>query len=508
MQTHMTNWIFTTLALAALLAGCATVPREATGLAALARIASVDERFQSYNVEMVEVTGGRFWAPYGGPPGEVYRQRPPESLSDQRLRALARHLGPAYMRVSGTWANSTYLEAEGEHLSAPPPGYNQILTRDQWRGVVDFAHAVDAKIGISYAVSEGPRGTDGVWKTEQAQRLIDLTREAGGEIAWSEFINEPNAASLGRLPKDYAVADYTRDFRIFREWAKRTAPNMKIIGPGGVGEGGDMSQIPVASLAKMLLTEALMKASPNTVDAVSYHFYGNISQRCADMRPRTADRADALTPEWLDLSLRDWRYYSGLRDKFEPGDPLWITETAQAACGGSPWASSFVDTFRYVNQLGLLARKGVQVVMHNTLAASDYSLIAEDTREPRPNYWAAVLWRRTMGTTVLASPVSPSADLRIYAHCLPGKNGGVGLAAINLGVAAEAVPVGSKSQGWVMQAHSLDSKTVSVNGRQPRLENNGTLSGMEGAPVSADVSVPGKSIAFIAVSNANNRACR
>ena len=28
-------------------------------------IGTVDERFQSYNIEMVEVIGGRFWKPYG-----------------------------------------------------------------------------------------------------------------------------------------------------------------------------------------------------------------------------------------------------------------------------------------------------------------------------------------------------------------------------------------------------------------------------------------------------------
>ena len=32
--------------------------------AQLPRIGTVDERFQSYNIEMVEVTGGRFWRPY------------------------------------------------------------------------------------------------------------------------------------------------------------------------------------------------------------------------------------------------------------------------------------------------------------------------------------------------------------------------------------------------------------------------------------------------------------
>jgi len=32
--------------------------------ASMRRVGQVDARFQSYNVEMVEVTGGRFWAAY------------------------------------------------------------------------------------------------------------------------------------------------------------------------------------------------------------------------------------------------------------------------------------------------------------------------------------------------------------------------------------------------------------------------------------------------------------
>ena len=55
--------------------------------------------------------------------------------ANPRLRALARHLGPAYMRVSGTWANSTYRPAEGEVVTSPPEGFNQVLSRDQWRSV-------------------------------------------------------------------------------------------------------------------------------------------------------------------------------------------------------------------------------------------------------------------------------------------------------------------------------------------------------------------------------------
>lgn len=34
--------------------------------ATMPRISTVDERFQSYNIEMAEVTGGSFWKPFKG----------------------------------------------------------------------------------------------------------------------------------------------------------------------------------------------------------------------------------------------------------------------------------------------------------------------------------------------------------------------------------------------------------------------------------------------------------
>ena len=30
----------------------------------MAKVGTIDERFQSYNIETVEVTGGRFWKPF------------------------------------------------------------------------------------------------------------------------------------------------------------------------------------------------------------------------------------------------------------------------------------------------------------------------------------------------------------------------------------------------------------------------------------------------------------
>jgi len=40
--------------------------RRATGVAPrdMPRLATIDDRYESYNIEMVEVTGGNFWRPY------------------------------------------------------------------------------------------------------------------------------------------------------------------------------------------------------------------------------------------------------------------------------------------------------------------------------------------------------------------------------------------------------------------------------------------------------------
>jgi hypothetical protein len=101
-----------------------------------------------YNVEMVEVTGGRFWAPYRSEPAapepgaeklsvpgidpNAFRMRAPVDLHDRRLRSLAAALGPAHMRVSGTWANSTYFhDSDDPAPASPPPGFGG--RRGKWR---------------------------------------------------------------------------------------------------------------------------------------------------------------------------------------------------------------------------------------------------------------------------------------------------------------------------------------------------------------------------------------
>jgi hypothetical protein len=281
------------------------------------------------------------------------------------------------------------------------------------------------------------------------------------------------------------------------------------LGVGGVGEPGLVADGRGAAIfGAHVSTEDMLKANPNSLDGVSYHYYGAVSQRCLGLGIETAVKDYALSPQWLDRTVRDYTYYAALRDKYEPGKPMWNTETAQAACGGSPWASTFLDTFRYLNQNAALAQLGLQAIQHNTLAASDYGLIDRDTLTPRRNYWAAVLWRQTMGATVLASPRSPSPALRLYAHCAPGGAGAVTVMALNTGEASQRLALGGKGLGWTMTGQPIDTRAILINGKAPGLDANGQLTGLGGAGVAGQVTVPGRAVGFYTVPGANNRACR
>ena len=129
----------------------------------------------------------------------------------------------------------------------------------------------------------------------------------------------------------------------------------------------------------------------------------------------------------------------------------------------------------------VLDKRGVKVVLHNTLAASDYGLLDPDTLTPRPNYWAAVMWKRTMGPTVLAPPASPSPELRLYAHCLPGKPGGVGLVALNTGSAVQSLTLLKGALVWSMAGQPIETRRITINGSEPGIDARGTITGLDGA---------------------------
>jgi hypothetical protein len=406
-------------------------------------------------------------------------------------------LAPTYVRVSGTWANATYFADSDAAPSAPPPGFDGVLTRQQWRGAVDFSHAVGAPIVTSFAVGPGTRDAAGAWTSDQASRLIAYTSSIGGRIFAAEFMNEPNVAAPGVAAASDDPAAYGRDFKTFRSFLKRRAPATMILGPGLAGSTEAASR--------------LLDASGPGLDALSYHHYGLLSERCTGASSsEPALSQAALSEERLARTDLTLDFYRGLRDQFAPSRPIWLTETAEATCGGNRWAATYLDTFRYLDQLGRLAKAGVQVVMHNTLAASDYGLLDEKTFAPRPNYWGALLWRRLMGTTALESGIPIEAGLHVYAHCQRGRPGGVSLLVINTDAhSTHTFKLAVSSERYTLNAASLREATVRLNGHTLELGARDNLPDMAGARMpSGNLTFAPATITFLAIPTAANPECQ
>jgi hypothetical protein len=147
------------------------------------------------------------------------------------------------------------------------------------------------------------------------------------------------------------------------------------------------------------------------------------------------------------------------------------------------------------------------MVAHNTLAASDYGLLDEKTLRPRPNYWAALLWRRLMGTIVLDAGVHDG--MHLYAHCRRGARGAVTLLAINTDrTTAVTLRLPAASERYTLSADDPQSADVKLNGTALELGPNDDLprfAAVTSPPGSVEIGPA--TITFITVGDAKNPAC-
>jgi hypothetical protein len=205
-----------------------------------------------------------------------------------------------------------------------------------------------------------------------------------------------------------------------------------------------------------------------------------------------------LSNSWLSKTEIGLSYYQGLRDKYNPGIPIWLTETAETACGGNPWAATYLDTFRYLEQLGRLAKKGVQVVMHNTLARSEYALLDSQTHNPRPNYWVALLWNRLMGTKVFdAGVLTDGVD--VFAHSLKNSSKGIAVLIVNPKDSEYSIEIPAKAEKYLLTSEEdLQTKTIKLNGVVLQLKPDETMPDIKGEKIKAgEVQLPPQSILFL-----------
>ncbi|MBP3645817.1 MAG: beta-glucuronidase [Clostridia bacterium] len=467
---------------------------------ALKELRTIDERLVSYNVEMTEVTGGTFWKAYteaqvdGTEPfGEILDWRnmgnlqqwyDPIDTTNPRLIKLAKELGTAWVRVSGTWANKTYYDFDGHTGGKVPEGFQNLLTRQQWLNLLDFVRAIDGKLLVSVANCPGIHAAKEPWPADQAELLFRTSKEYGVPIAAAEFTNEPNMMAMSGLPQGYTAEDHARDHDIFARWLKENYPECLMVGPctcGDVAMFGEMSTGGgIASALKMVTTEELLGDYEKKLDVFSYHYYNGVSERGAAMGGHWPYEA-ALSEKYLTVAGDCARQYLGRRDTFCPGGQMWVTESGDAGCGGNTWASTFVDVFRTLNELGDFATVTDGVIFHNTLASSDYGFLKHGTFEPRPNYFAVLLWNRLMGQTVYQSGEEIRQGAHVYAHSRKDGKDGVVYLVINNSEDVTTVELPKEAVRYTLSGNGkLRSRTMLLNGKELVLGENDELPALDG----------------------------
>ena len=474
----------------------------------LTPLRTINPRLVSYNVEMTEVTGGTFWKAYSDAQvdgteefpvikdwtnmGNLQQWYDPIDTTNPRLIKLARDLGPAWIRVSGTWANKTYYDFDGHCNGKVPEGFQNLLTKDQWLHLLDFVKAVDGKLLVSIANCPGIHNADEPMPFEQADLLFRTSKEYGVPISAAEFTNEPNLIALSGLPKGYTAADHARDHDLFGAWLKENYPECLFVGPCTVGDidmfgvgiegaGGGM-----AAGFQMVTTEELLGDYCSKMDVFSYHYYNGVSERGAAMGGHWPYAA-CLSDQYLGVAGNCARQYTARRDRFVPGGEMWVTESGDAGCGGNTWASTYADVPRTLNELGDFCTVTNGVIFHNTLASSDYGYLKHGTFVPRPNYFAVLLWNTLMGSTAYDSKIPTQEGAHVYCHSRKdGKDGCVYLVINNSWTETTSVELPKDAVRYTLAGRAgIRSRVMTLNGRELILGENDALPCLGGEEISA-----------------------
>jgi hypothetical protein len=140
--------------------GVAQVLLVAVAPATMARLGSVSDRFQSHNVEMLEITGGRFWKPYkeiGKPMAQPAATSGIEAESANTPAGMSRDLYQYRYTLHATELQSTRVELNRRVLQLGRDGALPALTGTRIRaGDVGFEPASITFLALSNASNTLP----------------------------------------------------------------------------------------------------------------------------------------------------------------------------------------------------------------------------------------------------------------------------------------------------------------------------------------------------------------
>ena len=478
-----------------------------------APIATIDERYLSFAVDTAQVVGGLFWSTEATAQLIGEERVPVFDFQRPRLRALTAELAPAFLRIGGSDADRVFYDMGNDPISEEElsEDFEFVLTAQQVDGIFEFAEALNLNVMFTLSAGAGTRDEAGDWTPDMARTLIEYVQANEYDVTLWELGNEWDRffVILGiPVSPSQAVVDFTT----VRGLLDELYDDAKL---GGTSSAYWPSLF-TGELIPMY-SEFMAMGGGDLLDVVTWHYYPQQSERGGDIRSNGDEWAPEKLhdPERLDLALKWSDDVASHRDAHAPNLPIWLGESGHAQFGGQPESSDrFESSFWWLDQLGALATRNTQVSVRQALTGSNYGIINDVTLEPRPDYWASVLWRRLMGQRVLEVGRTEVSDfVRVYAHCSYERAGAVTVLAINLdgenSVRIEVDGVSNDNKElYVLTADALDSAEVMLNGSLLR-DDEGVLPPLEPEPIDVGpADVPAHGIAFIVYPDANAAACQ
>ncbi|GAV81568.1 Glyco_hydro_79n domain-containing protein [Cephalotus follicularis] len=254
----------------------------------------------------------------------------------------------------------------------------------------------------------------GDWDSTNARNFMKYTISKGYQIDSWEFGNELSGSGVGA---SVDAGLYGKDVitlkNIIDELYKNSTSKPSVLAPGGF-------------FNREWYAKLLQVSGSNVVNVMTHHIY-NLG---AGVDPNLMSKI--LNPSYLNKISETFSSLKQTIHNQGPWASAWVGEAGGAYnSGGRHVSDTFVNSFWYLDQLGIASKYDTKVYCRQTLIGGNYGLLNTTTFVPNPDYYSALLWHRLMGRGVLAVDSDASSYLRSYAHCSKGREG-ITLLLINL----------------------------------------------------------------------------
>ncbi len=408
--------------------------------------------YLSFTLDTSLVLGGRWWgASRQMRRGVAVDTVTPLDLEQERLSFFAKALAPAMLRIGGTEADRVRYQMKKK--TPPAETHEYSMNKARWKLLNRFARKNGLQILFTLSAGPADRDAAGGWLDGNARELIAHSVRKGFLVSAWELGNEVNGFPfIHGWPHRVSPLQYSADFQ-------RLGLLLEELDPRAIAVGPSSAVWPVIGEPNPILTGLCRgKASP-WLGAVSWHYYPQQSTH-GPIATRRVGKKTMLQARNLDGVLRWTRMVRrALKLTRHPGVENWMTETAHALYGGEPGLSdTFASTLWWLDELGLLAREGVDKVFRQALVGARYGLLDEKTLTPRPDYWASFLWKKLMGEVVYPSPLSSRAPRKARAY-LHGREGEPGVRTLLLVNVSEKRSFSLVVPGTLRRVYCLQGQT-------------------------------------------------